>query len=339
MGAVPRPVSAMPANLPPQYHEAERRYRTARTVPEKIAALQEMLALMPKHKGTDHLRAELRAKMARLMDELEHPAGPRGNRSHPFAIPKEGAGQAALVGPPNSGKSSILAALTGAPAKVAHYPFTTQLPQPGMARFQDVHIQLVDTPPLAEGRLEGRLFGLLRNADALLLVTDLSAGAVAQAEGTIALLEGWGIEPLGRQQRPDPAHWQVQKPLVVVGNKADLEGALDEFQRLEAALGDRFPVVMVSVQEGVGLDDLVREAFLALGVIRVYTKPPGESPRLDAPLVLPAGSTVEEAAESLHKSWRQRLKYALVWGSTRFPGQRVGRDYVLSDRDVIELHG
>jgi ribosome-interacting GTPase 1 len=329
----------MPANLPPQYHEAEKRYRSARTITEKLAALQEMLAVMPKHKGTDHLRAELRAKMARLMDELEHPSGPRGGRSHPFAIPKEGAGQAALMGPPNTGKSSILAALTGAPARVAPYPFTTQLPQPGMARFEDVYVQLVDTPPLAEGRLEGRLFGLLRNVDVLVLVADLSADAVAQAEGTITLLEGWGIGPLGRDQRPDPSRWQSQKPLVIVGNKADLDGALDEFQRLEAALGDRYPVVMVSAQEGVGLDDLVREAFRALGVIRVYTKPPGEEPRLDAPLVLPAGSTVEEAAESLHKSWRQRLRYALVWGSTKFPGQRVGRDYVLSDRDIIELHG
>ncbi|GBD14008.1 GTPase ObgE/CgtA [bacterium HR24] len=334
-----RPVIAMPANLPPQYHEAEKRYRTARTIPEKLAALQEMMAVMPKHKGTDHLRAELRAKMARLMDELEHPSGPRGGRTHPFSIPKEGAGQAALVGPPNAGKSSILAALTGAPARVAPYPFATQVPQPGMARFEDVHIQLVDTPPLAEGRLEGRLFGLLRNADALLLVTDLGMDAVSQADGTIALLESWGIEPLGRGERPDPAHWQAQKPLVIVGNKADLDGALDEFQRLESAFGHRFPVVMVSAQEGVGLDDLTREAFRALGVIRVYTKPPGEEPKLDAPLVLPAGSTVEGAAESLHKSWRQRLKYALVWGSTKFPGQRVGRDYVLADRDIVELHG
>jgi ribosome-interacting GTPase 1 len=329
----------MPANLPPQYHEAEKRYRAARTLPEKLAALQEMMAVMPKHKGTDHLRAELRAKMARLMDELEQPAGPRGSRSHPFAIPKEGAGQAALVGPPNSGKSSLLAALTGAPAKVAPYPFTTQLPQPGMARYQDVYVQLIDTPPLAEGRLEGRLFGLLRNADALLLVTDLGADALAQAEGTIALLGRWGIEPLAQGQRPDPGQWQAQKPLVIVANKADLDGARQRFWSLEEAFGQRFPLVLTSALLGEGLEDLAREAFQALGVIRVYTKPPGAPPKLDVPLVLPAGSTVEEAAESLHKSWRQRLKYALVWGSTKFPGQRVGRDYVLADGDIVELHG
>jgi ribosome-interacting GTPase 1 len=115
----------MPANLPPDYHEAEKRYRSARSVPEKVAALQEMLAIMHKHKGTDHLKADLRARVAKLMDDLEHPAASKGGRPYPFAIRKEGAGQAVLIGPPNSGKSS--SGLTGAKARIGQYPFTTQL--------------------------------------------------------------------------------------------------------------------------------------------------------------------------------------------------------------------
>lgn len=329
----------MPANLPPQYHEAEKRYRSARTVPEKVAALQEMLAVMPKHKGTDHLRGELRARMARLMDELERPTSPRGGRPHPYSIPKEGAGQAVLIGLPNSGKSSLLVALTGAQARVAPYPFTTRLPQPGMLLYQNVHVQLVDTPPLTEGRLEARLFGLLRNADVLAAVVDLTAGPVGQMETVLGALEQWGMRVLGPQEEMPEGGFHTHKRLVVVANKGDLPGALDGYLALERAFGGRYPLVLTSATEGVGLEELARELFLALGVIRVYTKRPGEEPRYSEPLVLPRGSTVEEAAESLHKSWRGRLKYALVWGSARFAGQRVGRDYVLADGDVIELHG
>jgi ribosome-interacting GTPase 1 len=137
-----------------------------------------MLAVMPKHKGTDHLKGDLRAKMAKLMDELDRPARPRGRRPDPFAIPKEGAKQAVLVGPSNSGKSSLLAALTGAKVKVAPYPFTTQAPQPGMLRFENISIQVVDTPSLSDGRLESRLFGLLRSADLLVAVVNLDASPI-----------------------------------------------------------------------------------------------------------------------------------------------------------------
>jgi ribosome-interacting GTPase 1 len=329
----------MPANLPPHYHEAEKRYRAARTIPEKVAALQEMLAIMPKHKGTDHLKADLRARMAKLMDELDHPAASRGGRPYPFAIRKEGAGQAVLVGPPNSGKSSLLAALTGAKARVGGYPFTTQVPEPGMLGFENLHIQIVDTPPLAEGRLESRLFGLIRNADVLVAVVDLGANPATQVEAVLRLLSQWGIRPLGPGEHTEPDCEQTDKRLVMAANKADLEGALDAFQRLGADYGQCFPVVLTSVNQEVGLEDLGREIFRSLGVIRVYTAAPGAEPNLENPLVLRQGSTVEEAATAIHKVWQQKLKYALLWGSAKFEGQRVGREHVLADGDVVELHG
>jgi len=329
----------MPANLPPHYHEAEKRYRSARTTPDKVAALQEMLALMPKHKGTDHLKADLRARIAKLMDEIDHPTASRGGRPYPFAIRKEGDGQAVLVGPPNSGKSSLLAALTGARVRVGAYPFTTQVPEPGMLQFENIRIQVVDTPPLSEGRLESRLFGVMRNADVLVAVVDFGAGPVTQVEAVFRLLRQWGMRPLGLDDDVEPGGEQMDKRLVIAANKADLEGALDASQRLTGDYGQQFPVVLTSATEGVGLEDLGREIFRSLGVIRVYTAAPGSEPNKENPLVLPRGSTVEDAATAIHRAWQQKLKYALLWGSAKFEGQRVGRDHVLADGDVLELHG
>ena len=329
----------MPANLPPQYHEAEKKYRAAHTIPEKMTALQEMLAVMPKHKGTDHLKADLRAKVAKLTEELERPAGPRGGRPSPFTIRKEGAGQAVLVGPPNGGKSSLLAALTGAKVKVASYPFTTQVPEPGMLPFENTHIQVVDTPPLSEGRLESQLFGLLRNSDVLVAVVDLGASPGAQVEAVLRVLRLWGMQAVELGKDPDPDRRQTEKRLLIAANKADLEGALDAFQGLLAEYSQHFPVVLTSATDAVGLENLGREVFKSLGVIRVYTVSPGSEPRLENPLVLPQGSTVEDAATSIHKEWQRKLKYALVWGSAKFEGQHVSRDYVLADGDVLQLHG
>ncbi len=329
----------MPANLPMQYHEVEKRFRSARSTPEKIAALQEMLAIMPKHKGTDHLKADLRAKLARLMDEMEKPTGKAGARFYPFAIRREGAGQVVLIGTPNSGKSSLLTILTGANAKIAPYPFSTQLPTPGMLRFENVYIQLVDTPPLAEGRLENRLFGLFRNADVLVIVVDLSMDAIGQVDFILSSLGQWAIEPLRSGQQPDPDQWQTQKPTILAANKADFPGALDEYQRLTGEYGDQFKIVMTAATEDVGLDELSREIFAALRAIRVYTKRPGGETIYDDPMVMPIGSTVEEAAIAIHKDWQSKLKFAVLWGSAKFEGQRVGRDYVLADGDVLEMHG
>ena len=137
----------MPANLPPQYFAAEKRFRAAKTIPEKIEALEAMLAIMPKHKGTDKLRADLRGRMAKLSAEAERArATSRKGTSH--YIRKEGAGQAVLVGLPNVGKSQLVAALTEATPEIGEYPFTTRSAIIGMMPFENVQIQLIDLPPL-----------------------------------------------------------------------------------------------------------------------------------------------------------------------------------------------
>jgi len=328
----------MPANLTPAYKAAEQRFRAARSLPERVAALQEMLAVIPKHKGTDHLRADLRSRLAKLLDELEAPpAGKRGAPS-PWSIRKEGAGRAVLTGPPNSGKSALLARLTGAATRVGAYPFTTDLPLPGTLKVGGARIQLIDTPPLAAGHSEPALFGLLRTADVIVPVVDLSMGAAEQLATLRAEMESRGIALAGPAGPPASEGSTLQR-VVIAATKADVPGALDALPALDAA-ADGIPVVPTAVDENFGIDELGEAIFEALGVIRVFTKAPGEEPDREAPVVLPAGGTVLDFAEALHRGWEKRLKYAVLWGASgRFAAQRVGKDHVLADGDALELHG
>jgi len=328
----------MPANLTPQYKEAEQRYRQAKSLPAKVAALQEMMAVIPKHKGTDHLRADLRARMSRLMEEVEKPQATSGG-PQPFSIRKEGAGQVLIIGLPNSGKSELLNALTGAPAKVGDYPFTTQVPMVGMLPFENVLFQLVDTPALNDKDIQTRLFGLLRNTDLLLVALDLSSDPVREMEEINDLLDQWGYSLLETGQAIDEEGARIQKPAILIANKADLEGAHQRYTELQDRYGQRFLILKVSCMDGTGLETLSEEVFKSLNKVRVYTKSPTGQPDYDTPIVMARGSTTADAAERLHREWRDKLKYALLWGSAKFDGQRVGRDYVLSDGDVIELHG
>ncbi len=328
----------MPANLTPQYKEAEQRYRQSRTLPAKVAALQEMMAVIPKHKGTDHLRADLRARMSRHMEELEKPKSTSGG-PQPFSIRKEGAGQVLIVGLPNAGKSEILNALTRAPAKVGDYPFTTQIPMVGMLPYENIKFQLVDTPALNALDVQTRLFGLLRNTDLLLVTLNLEADPFEEMRQINVLLHEWGYSLLESGEAIDLEGSRVQKLSIILANKADAEGAEEKFARLEREYGGKFTLIKLSCLDGTGLDDVGREVFSHLKKVRVYTKSPSGEPDFDKPIVIARGSTASDAAQRLHKEWREKLKYALLWGSAKFDGQRVGRDYVLADGDVIELHG
>ena len=189
----------MPTNVTPQYREAEERFRAAETLPAKIAALQEMLSIMPKHKGTDHLKARLRSRLSQLTAELEGSSkGTSGGRTEPFSLPKEGGGRATLVGPTNVGKSLMLAKATGAQTRVGAYALSTQEPVRGMLLHKDIHIQLVDTPPISNPGTQSRLYGLLRNSEVFVVVVDLTMDPVAQAAEVFGALGEWGFRLLAR---------------------------------------------------------------------------------------------------------------------------------------------
>lgn len=325
----------MPANLPPQYFEAEKEFREAKTIPDKIAALEEMLAIMPKHKGTDHLRAELRARIAKLTQA----AGKRAtiHRSS-TVIPREGAAQVAVIGRPNAGKSQLVGRVTKASPVVADYPFTTHTPTPGMMEFENIQLQLIDTPPLAPQAIEVWMAGLLRRADALLVLVDLSGDPLAQMEAIIAELARMRIGIIGQKTEGEPPvilHW---KKALVAGNKIDLPGASENYAALQKRYGDQLPVLAISAKEGAGLEEMKRGLYQLLDVIRVYTKVPGERPDMQEPLVLTRGSTIEDAAYSLHKDLLAKLKFARVWGSGKHDGMMAKRGHILQDGDIIELH-
>ncbi len=324
----------MPANLPPQYHEAEKRYRLAKEPDEKIAALHTMLAIMPKHKGTDKLHADLRRKIAKLTQEAERKQATA--RRTGFDIRPEGAGQVMLVGPANVGKSQLLASVTEALPEIADYPFTTQIPIPGMMRYEDIQVQLVDTPPIGHKEVRVLLANPLRSADLIAIVVDLSQEPVTQVEATLQGLGEARIEPLaedGSQATPG----SYPRKMFIVGNKSDLPDSGQNLRLLAARYTGVFPILAISAKEGQGLDEFRRAVFHELSIIRVYTKTPGDKVDMSDPMILEKGSTVEEAAESLHKDFRENLKYAVVWGSGKYDGQRGSKTHTLQDGDIIEF--
>lgn len=325
----------MPANLPPEYFQAEKRYRLARTPEEKVEALEAMFSIMPKHKGTDRLRAELRTKIAKFTEESQRKLA-TSKRGSAYYIRKEGAGQITLVGLPNAGKSQLVAAVTEASPNVADYPFTTQNPTPGMMRLENIQMQLVDTPPIIDRNAQPWLPNLLRSADLLLLMVDLGQEPLSQVQAITRELEKLKIKPLGREEAMGQGIFQ--KKALVVANKEDVEGSGENYRKLESQYGAEFPIVSISAKEGTGLEELKREIYRRLDIIRVYTKAPGKKADLEEPVILKKGSTVEDVAASIHKDFRARLKYALLWGSGKYDGQKVKREHVLEDGDVIELH-
>lgn len=326
----------MPANLPPQYFEAEKRYREARSVSDKLKALEEMLAIMPKHKGTDKLKADLRRRIAQLKDLSAARKGP-GRKSPVYLVEREGVGQVILLGPPNTGKSSLLAALTKAQPLIADYPYTTRIPAAGMMRFENVQVQLVDCPPLGEDHLEPWLPDLLRRADAFALVLAPPEDPAAQLAQVENLLKGFSLTLISRDGAAPPPGFLSRRTMVIL-NKVDLIPDPEELELCLEVLGDRFPVYPVSVKTGQGLAELRPALFGVLNLIRVYTRPPGKAANFNAPFVLPPTTTVLELASRIHHDLGKNFKYARVWGKNTFEGQRVQRDYLLKEGDIVEIH-
>mgnify|MGYP001078631798 CR=1 FL=1 len=326
----------MPTNLPPEYFKLEEQYREARTPEEKSTRIEEMLRVVPKHKGTDHLRADLRRKLAKLKDAAQTKKKV-GRQESAFHIDKEGAGQAILVGPANVGKSALVAALTNATPEVAAYPFTTWTPSPGMMPIENIQVQLIDTPPLDGEYVEPELWNLIRQADLMLLVVDLQAYPIQQLEDTLALLEEHRIAPRCQQDSYSEEDRMILIPLLVLVNKNDDKNTDGDFEVLCELLEGKWPLIPISASTGRNFERMKQAVFEKLNIVRVYSKPPGEKPDLDSPFVMKKGGTVQEFAGKVHQDFLENLKSARLWGSATHDGQMVGRDHVLQDGDVVEL--
>jgi ribosome-interacting GTPase 1 len=330
--------STMPANLTPQYHDADKRFRQAKTAAERISALEDMLALIPKHKGTEKMQADLKRRLSKAREEAQK-KGKAGARTNTYHVPREGAGQIVLVGPPNSGKSTLLGMLTNAIPEIGDYPFTTRKPLPGMMDFENINIQLVDLPPIAPEWTEGWVFALIRNADLVLLLADLSSEDVCeQVEQVRQQLAIHKIQLTRQPAEASPDGGEMQLRALLVGNKEDSAGAKERGDFLTELYAADVPVLTISAASGSHLEALRQALFEGLEVLRVYTKTPGKKAEQDAPFVLKQGSTILDVAEAVHKDIAIGLKFARVWGADTFDGQRVTRDYLVHDGDVIELH-
>jgi len=337
----------MPANLSPEYKEAEAAYRAAREPRERLECLREMLRTIPKHKGTDHLQADIKGRIKELTDELSAARRSGARTGPPTVIRPEGAAQIALLGPPNSGKSSLHHALTRSNAAVGPYPFTTQWPQPGMLPWEDVSLQLVDLPPVTTEHPVAWLANALQPADGALLVVDLADPACVDAMLALRdLLAGRRVHlipdwPEGLPSPPgdDDDPFAIILPTLLVAAKADLltdqEGELAVFRELT---GLDCPALAASALTGEGLEDVGPWLFDRLGVVRVYTKVPHRPADLSRPYTLRRGQTVLDLAVLVHKEVAGSLRHARLWNRDGTEGQQVGRDHQVADGDILELH-
>jgi len=325
----------MPANLTPEYEKADQLYRQATTDEERLDALREMLSTIPKHKGTEKMQADIKRRISQLR-KSEAKKG-RAKGYDPFHIPKSGAGQVVLVGTPNVGKSMLVAATTNASVKVTDYPYATAIPIPGMCDYQDVSIELVDTPPVTAGHIPGGLVSTMKLADILCIVIDAAADPLEQAETVLGLLEERGLVLKSVPKNElDPAD-RNQCTAIIAANKADTAPP-ENISTLRELYADGLEIHAISAAGGEGLDRLIERFWELLAVVRVYTKLPGKRADYDKPFTLPVGSTIQDLARAVHRELIDKMKFARIWGQGRFDGQQVHRTEVLRDRDVVEIH-
>ena len=327
----------MPANLPPPYFEAEQRYREGRTPEEKIEALEEMLTIMPKHKGTDKLRADLRRRIAKHKSEAQQKKC-SGKGITAYSIEREGAAQVIIVGVPNVGKSSIVAALTNAKPDVADFPHSTWKPTPGMADFENIQFQLIDTPPVPTEFIDPGLTDLLRRTDIIAVMIDIQADPLQQVEDVMDFLNALRIYPPGRPIAADLKKAPFIKKTLLLINKVDDESSEEDYRAFLELCEPRLPVIPISVLAGFNLSSFLKKIYEMTDLIRVYTKSPGKDPDLSSPFVLVKDSTLEDLAGKIHKDFVTGLKFAKVWGRSVYDGQMVQRDYLLQDGDIVEIH-
>jgi small GTP-binding protein len=290
----------MPINAGPEYFKAEERYLSAKTREEKIDALEEMIRKLPKHKGTQTMLAQLKKRLANLKKE----SASRAKAKPKFAIRKEGAAQICILGLTNSGKSSLINALTNAKLKTGDYPHTTKLPEVGMMNYEGVLVQLVEIP----SSFTPDIMAVVRTCDMVLFLLDCTADLDEQLEKLSDVMEKSGLDT---------------KEILIVGNKSD-ENTIEN-------------ILQVSAKTSEGLPRMKEEIWRRLHLIRIYTKSPNGK-AATKPLTLPTGSTVEDAVRQVHKAMLKNFRFARIFDNTKFSGRKVGLEYVLKDKDILEIH-
>ncbi|MEM2058663.1 MAG: TGS domain-containing protein [Thermoproteota archaeon] len=385
----------MPTNLPAEAKAKWLKALDAKDPHEKLQALQEFLSAVPQHKGTEKLRAQVRAKIAALKREIEERKSKRSGGGPKIFIEKEGDAQIVVLSITGAGRSSLLNRLTNAKPEISSRKFTTLKPVPGMYIYDGVMYQLIEAPPLIEGSADGEAWGsilmtLVRNADGVILLLDATSNVMEQYKLIVEELERAGVTVKKPKARVDVERvsgggmqvvlngrlisctlddvkkliasykifnckvtingdatlddieeailgGKVYKPAIIVINKTDLPYNIEDVELLKRE-ANPLPVIGVSCATGFGLQIIGQALFNQLELIRIYTKEPWEERPSSRPLVMKRGSTVQDVAERIHSKLAKNLKHAKVWGpSVKYPGEKVGRDHLLSDGDIVEL--
>ncbi len=328
----------MAVNLTPQYHEAEQEFKRAQTAEERLAALQKMWKEVPKHKASEKLQSDIKQKISATKEEVEQEKKSGKKSGVSYKVPRQGAGQYILLGAPNAGKSQLVCKLTRATPQVAPFPFTTREPIPGMMVFEDVSVQLIDTPPVTPDFMEGYLSSLVRAADGVVLLLDLADddGPFAAEAVVDRLAQVKTI--LGGEPKEDEGAGILHVKTLLVANKIDAPGADERLEIVREMFASRYPMHVIAAETGQGLEALRTALYQALDVIRLYTKKPGKPADMESPFTMARGGTLMDLAAVIHQELPEKLKSARVWGTGVFDGQTVPRDHVLHDKDIVELH-
>lgn len=328
----------MPANLTPQYQKAEAEYRRAQSAQEQIECLELMLKLIPKHKGTEKLQADLKTKLKEAREESEvEKKAPKGGKSYRF--PRQGAGTVVIIGGPNAGKSQILASLTKAEPAVAPFPFSTREPMPGMMAWKDAHVQLIDTPPITDTMFEPYILGFVRSADAVILCMDGgSDDGPEQAAEVVKQFQQRKTEFGGESGFVDDDFSRVRIRTLFAVTRGDDPDASTRIEFFREMCDAPLEPLLVELSRPDSVEQLRKAIFDALSVIRIYTKKPGKPAEKVDPFTIPVGGTVEDLAAKVHRDLAESVKHARIWGTSAHDGQTVGKEHVLADEDVVELH-
>jgi len=302
----------MPINAHPEYLNAEARYQQASTDGEKLSALKEMVKFLPKHKGAETLRKNIKTRYKKFKQEFEKKS--KKSKSTQKSLKKADL-QAVLIGLTNSGKSSVLKSITNAQPKIASYGFTTTEPEIGTLDYQGCNIQIIDLPPIASENFDK---GILNNTDLILMVVE----KIHELKSIIELTK-------------NKANKETKR--ILIFNKIDLYDEKTKRKISETLKSKKYNFVLISTKTNKGLEELKEKIFKAFNMIRIYTKQPGGR-HDNIPVVLHPNSTLKDVAEKILHGYSKKVRYAKITGpSSKFKDQKIGLKHVVKDKDVVEF--